>query len=141
MRSELSRYAIQQTRLQQRALRDEIIEVEAATHPGPQTQPLLKDYLRIILSRFWLALGILVISVAVSIVHLSTRTRMYQATRTVLIQPAAPRLTEITPVYDERGFGVGSTESFLNTQKVILWRIIIALTTPIMLNFTMLTII
>ncbi|NIA06553.1 MAG: polysaccharide biosynthesis tyrosine autokinase [Actinobacteria bacterium] len=116
MRSELSRLDIQQTRLQQRALRDEIIEVEASTPGGPQKQPLLREYLRIILSRFWLALGIFVISVAVSIVYLSTRTKMYQATRTVLIQPSSPRLTEITPVYDERGFGLGSTESFLNTQ-------------------------
>ena len=120
MRSELSRLNIQQTRLQQRALRDEIIEVEATTPAGPQKQPLLREYLRIILSRFWLALGIFVIAVAVSVVHLSTRTKMYQATRTVLIQPVAPRLTEITPVYDERGFGIGSTETFMNTQYKLL---------------------
>ena len=112
---------VEQARLEQRALRDDIIEIEAGI-PGPQEKlPVVKEYLRIVLSRFWLALAIFFVCLVGSIIFLATRTPMYQATRRVLIQPKLPRtLPEIEQVYEQIGVGGGSTESFLRTQYQLL---------------------
>ena len=121
MTPELNRSDIERMRLARRPTGGEIIEVDTLGENVTERQPLLKEYARIILSRIWLFVGIVTISIGCSIVLLATRTPTYKATRQVQVLSAPTRIIDkINPVLPDPVARAGSSEYFLNTQHKLL---------------------
>lgn len=101
----------------------------AATNVGPQAavpredaQPNLQRYVQLLVKRRWLILGVLVLVVGATAVWAFTRTRMYLASATVLIERRAPQVlgADVGEVVDTSMNTFWRNKEYMETQVRVL---------------------
>ena len=92
------------------------------TSPQKQTAHL-KDYIRILIARRWVIIGVLVLTVLSVAAYVIMATPVYRAEATLLIEPSKIKLTEFKDVYDpisgESGGALERREYYATQHKLM----------------------